>query len=88
MTGEMTSSGSAKRQLLNKAIYRTRMMMTDGGELIILAPGVERFGEDDENDALIRKYGYCGREKVLSELEKPENEDLSLYYDFAAWIMR
>lgn len=60
----------------NKAIYRTRMMMTDGGELIILAPGVERFGEDDENDALIRKYGYCGREKVLSELDKPENEDL------------
>ena len=32
----------------NKAVYRTRMMMADGGELIILAPGVEKFGEDPE----------------------------------------
>ncbi|MBQ0124817.1 MAG: DUF2088 domain-containing protein [Clostridiales bacterium] len=49
----------------NKAIYRTRMAIADGGELIILAPGVRKFGEDAENDRLIRKYGYCGREKVL-----------------------
>ena len=35
----------------NKAVYRTRMAMADGGELIILAPGVERFGEDDQVDA-------------------------------------
>ena len=41
----------------NKAVYRTRMAMADGGELIILAPGVERFGEDDKVDELIRKYG-------------------------------
>ena len=58
----------------NKAIYRTRMAIEDGGELVILAPGVRRFGEDDENDRLIRKYGYVGREKVL-ELIK-ENTDL------------
>ncbi len=49
----------------NKAIYRTRMAMADGGTLYILAPGVERFGEDGENDRLIRKYGYRGREQVL-----------------------
>ncbi|MDR3171407.1 MAG: nickel-dependent lactate racemase [Treponema sp.] len=42
----------------NKAIYRTRMAMADGGELLILAPGLERFGEDPGNDALIRKHGY------------------------------
>lgn len=42
----------------NKAVYRTRMAMADGGELIILAPGVERFGEDLQVDGLIRKYGY------------------------------
>jgi len=49
----------------NKAIYRTRMAMADGGELLILAPGVEKFGEDPENDRLIRKYGYIGRENIL-----------------------
>jgi hypothetical protein len=42
----------------NKAIYRTRMVMAGGGELIILAPGLERFGEDRGIDALIRRHGY------------------------------
>lgn len=49
----------------NKAIYRTRMAMAKGGHLIILAPGIRTFGEDPENDRLIRKYGYCGRTKIL-----------------------
>ncbi len=60
----------------NKAVYRTRMAIADGGELLVLAPGVERFGEDDQVDALIRKYGYRGRIKTLEEFEKPENTDL------------
>ena len=60
----------------NKAVYRTRMMLADGGELIVLAPGVERFGEDDECDRLIRKYGYRGRLQTLEAFEKPENADL------------
>ena len=60
----------------NKAVYRTRMAMADGGELIILAPGVERFGEDDRVDQLIRKYGYKGRLHTLEEFKKPENADL------------
>ena len=60
----------------NKAVYRTRMAMADGGELIILAPGVERFGEDPQVDQLIRKYGYRGRLKTLEEFRKPENRDL------------
>lgn len=60
----------------NKAVYRTRMAMADGGELIILAPGVERFGEDDKVDELIRKYGYRGRLHTLEEFRKPENTDL------------
>jgi nickel-dependent lactate racemase len=50
----------------NKAIYRTRMAIADGGELLILAPGLKRFGEQPEVDTLIRKYGYCGTEKVMS----------------------
>ena len=60
----------------NKAIYRTRMAMADGGELIVLAPGVERFGEDAECDRLIRKYGYRGRLHTLEQFRKPENRDL------------
>jgi nickel-dependent lactate racemase len=49
----------------NKAIYRTRMALADGGELIILAPGVKEFGEDRGIDGLIRKYGYRGTEATL-----------------------
>ncbi len=60
----------------NKAVYRTRMAMADGGELIVLAPGVERFGEDAECDRLIRKYGYRGRLYTLEQFRKPENRDL------------
>ncbi|MGL4677255.1 MAG: lactate racemase domain-containing protein [Brevinema sp.] len=49
----------------NKAIYRSRMLIADGGELIILAPGVRQFGENDEINQLIQKYGYRGRENIL-----------------------
>jgi nickel-dependent lactate racemase len=69
----------------NKAVYRTRMAIADGGELIILAPGVVKFGEDPENDRLIRKYGYVGRERVL-ELVK-EHEDLAANLSVAAHLI-
>jgi len=49
------------------------MAMADGGELIILAPGVKSFGEDSESDRLIRKFGYTGRENIL-KLCKSEPE--------------
>jgi nickel-dependent lactate racemase len=42
----------------NKSIYRMRMAMADGGELLILAPGLRGFGEDPNIDAVIRRYGY------------------------------
>jgi len=51
----------------NKAVYRTRMAIADGGELLIIAPGVERFGEQPEVDALIRKYGYKGTPSTLAQ---------------------
>lgn len=60
----------------NKSVYRTRMAIADGGELVVLAPGIERFGEDEKVDQLIRKYGYRGRIHTLEEFEKPENQDL------------
>lgn len=50
----------------NKAVYRTRMAMADGGELLILAPGLREFGEDHEIDRLIRKYGYRGTPATLA----------------------
>jgi nickel-dependent lactate racemase len=50
----------------NKSIYRTRMAMADGGELIVLAPGLKEFGEDAEIDRLIRKYGYKGTPETLA----------------------
>lgn len=57
----------------NKAIYRTRMAIADKGELIVLAGGVKGFGEDSENDRLIRKFGYTGRENILKLAEtEPE----------------
>ena len=58
----------------NKAVYRTRKAMADGGELIIIAPGLKRFGEQDEVDAIIRKYGYVGTPKVMELWKK--NSDL------------
>jgi len=62
----------------NKAIYRTRKAMADGGELIIIAPGLKRFGEQDEVDAIIRKYGYAGTPKVMELWKKQEDlQDLT-----------
>lgn len=49
----------------NKAVYRTRMALADGGKLVILAPGLREFGEDHEIDRLIRKYGYFGTPHTL-----------------------
>ncbi len=58
----------------NKAIYRTRMAIADGGELIVLGPGVKTFGEDPQIDLLIRKYGYRTTPTILEAVE--QNEDL------------
>lgn len=69
----------------NKSIYRTRMAMADGGELVVLAPGLSEFGEDKEIDRLIRKYGYVGTERVL-ELVK-ENADLKNNLSAAAHLI-
>lgn len=69
----------------NKAVYRTRMAIADGGELIILAPGVNTFGEDKEIDRLIRKYGYVGREKVIQLFK--ECDDLKNNMSAAAHLI-
>jgi len=69
----------------NKSIYRTRMAMADEGELIILAPGLKEFGEDDEIDRLIRKYGYRGTPATLKAVD--ENPELTNNLSAAAHLI-
>ncbi len=69
----------------NKSIYRTRMAIADGGELIVLAPGIRQFGEDPGIDALIRKYGYFTTPRILRLVE--ENKDLQENLSVAAHLI-
>ena len=69
----------------NKAIYRTRMAMADSGELIILAPGIETFGEDPEIDRLIRAHGYRGTPATLEAVQT--HEDLATNLSAAAHLI-
>lgn len=69
----------------NKSIYRTRMAIPDGGELIILAPGVHCFGENKGMDELIRKYGYKGSDYTLKAVE--QNRDLQESLSVAAHLL-
>lgn len=64
----------------NKAIYRTRMAMADGGELLVIAPGVSTFGEDPEIDRLIRKHGYRKTAEIMQLVE----QDASLRKNLSA----
>jgi nickel-dependent lactate racemase len=69
----------------NKAIYRTRMAIADGGELIVLAPKVKTFGEDLQIDALIRKYGYRTTPEIMKFMD--DNEDLQNNLSAVAHLM-
>ena len=69
----------------NKSIYRTRMALDDGGELIVLAPGLKEFGEDKEIDRLIRKYGYLTTPEILELTDT--NEDLKNNLSAAAHLI-
>jgi nickel-dependent lactate racemase len=69
----------------NKSIYRTRMAIADGGELIVLAPGLKEFGEDGEIDRLIRKYGYQTTPEILRAVHG--NKDLEKNLSAAAHLI-
>jgi len=58
----------------NKSIYRTRMAIADGGELIVLAPFVDTFGEDNHIDQLIRQVGYVGTPTIMKAMN--DNDEL------------
>lgn len=69
----------------NKSIYRTRMALADGAELIVLAPALREFGEDPEIDRLIRKYGYKGTPATLEAVNS--NADLRANLGAAAHLI-
>ena len=69
----------------NKAVYRTRMAIADSGELLILAPGLERFGEDPGIDTLIRKYGYRPSREITAKVA--DNAELSASLSAAAHLI-
>jgi nickel-dependent lactate racemase len=69
----------------NKAVYRTRMALADGAELIILAPGAREFGEDPAIDKLLRKYGYRGTPATLAAVKA--NADLAAELSAAAHMI-
>jgi len=69
----------------NKSIYRTRMAIADGGELVVLAPGLKEFGEDREIDRLIRKYGYRTSPEILDAVE--HDQDLQQNLSAAAHLI-
>ena len=54
----------------NKAIYRTRMALSDDAQLLILAPALCEFGEDTTIDKLIRRHGYRGTPHTLAAVER------------------
>jgi nickel-dependent lactate racemase len=69
----------------NKSVYRTRMAIADDGDLIVLAPALNEFGEDPVIDRLIRKFGYCGTTGALKAVE--EDEELRDNLGAAAHLM-
>lgn len=69
----------------NKSVYRTRMVLADEGELIVLAPALREFGEDPQIDKLIRKYGYKGTPATLKAVK--ENKDLQENLGAAAHLI-
>ncbi|MEN6367801.1 MAG: lactate racemase domain-containing protein [Thermoguttaceae bacterium] len=74
----MQADEFASTWVANKAIYRTRMAIADGGELIIIAPGLERFGEQPEVEAIICKYGYVGTPRVMEHYRRePELQEFA-----------
>lgn len=69
----------------NKAIYRSRLAIQEGGELLIIAPNVKMFGEDSAIDAMIQKYGYRGKEAIIKAVK--ENSDLRENLSAAAHLI-
>ena len=69
----------------NKSVYRTRMALADGAELLVIAPALKEFGEDKTIDGLIRKYGYKGTPHTLEATRA--NQDLQEHLGASAHLI-
>jgi nickel-dependent lactate racemase len=72
--------------LANKAVFRTRSAVADGGEILVIAPGVRLFGEDPEIDLLIRRHGYRSSENIRRAVD--QDPQLAAMLGAAAHMMQ
>lgn len=61
--------------LANKAIYRCRTAVAQGGEIVVIAPAVDCLAEDRESDRFLRLHGYAGREQLLDVYKNMQDRD-------------
>lgn len=71
----------------DKAVQRTRTIIEDGGEIVVLAPGVRQFGDDYETDLIMRKYGYVSKDEIRAIMNDENNNDLRNNLAAAAQLM-
>jgi len=48
------------------------MAVADGGELVVMAPGVHSFGEKEIIDKLIRRHGYVTTPELMAAIDTDE----------------
>lgn len=56
--------------LCAKGIYRTRKAVAEGGEIHLLAPGLNRVGEGEIQTRYINQIGYAGTSKIRDLVEQ------------------
>ena len=61
------------------------MAVADGGTIVVVAPGVDRFGEHPQGDALIREHGYRTTQEILERTRS--DEGLSKNLSIAAHLI-
>lgn len=61
------------------AIYNVKLALEDSAEIIVIAPGINRFGMDQDSDRIIKKYGYVGEEKIIDCIKKDDDLRKNLY---------
>jgi len=73
----------------NKAVYRTRMAIKEGGNLVVLAREVKSYADDPsanpEVEKLIGIYGYWGTQHILNAVK--EHQELRDNLSVAAHLM-
>lgn len=69
----------------SEVIAHTRGALAPGGELIIVAPYIERLCYNRAREGMVKKYGYRGREVLIKEVA--QNDDLKESLAVAAHLI-